>query len=219
MKSDQDTPTTVELQSTVSSGVNDGFWENAQGHMVPVDRIKDIDRLRDEVVKELCQQAKVIAKLLADFRFKAMAEVEAFVTTSHEQYGKTLGGKKGNITLTSFDGRMQVVRQIQETLVFDERLQVAKELIDSFLHEQLDGAKSDIRALVFHAFQVDKEGKVSTSRVLGLRSLKIEHPVWLQAMEAISDSIRTASSKPYIRFYERNAAGKHIAISLDIAGM
>lgn len=209
----------VKMQSTVTTGrPNEGFWEDGQGRMVPVDSIKDIDKLRDGVVRELCEKAKEIAKILADFRFAAMAEAEAFVTTSHEMYGKSLGGKKGNITLTSFDGRMQVVRQIQETLVFDERLQVAKDLIDQFLHGQLDGANSNIRALVFHAFQVDKEGKVNTGRVLGLRALKIDDPVWLQAMQAISDSIRTASSKPYIRFYERNEHGKYVAISLDIAG-
>lgn len=205
------------IQATLTEGRNDGFWEDAQGRMVPVEKIKDIDKLRDSVVRELCEKAKEIAKVLADFRMIAMSEVEAFVITSHEQYGKRVGGTKGNITLTSFDGKLQVVRQIQDSLAFDERLQAAKELIDQFLHSQLDGANDNIRALVFHAFQVDKEGKVSTSRVLGLRRLKIDHPVWLQAMDAISDSIRTASTKPYIRFYERNADGKLVSISLDIA--
>lgn len=205
------------IQSTITEGRNDGFWTDAQGRMVPVEKIKDIDKLRDSVVRELCEKAKEIAKLLSDFRMASMAEVEAFVTTSHEQYGKRLGGTKGNITLTSFDGKLQVVRQIQESLAFDERLQAAKELIDQFIHDQLDGANDNIRALVFQAFQVDKEGQVSTSRVLGLRRLKIDHPVWLQAMEAIGDSIRTASSKPYIRFYQRDQNGKLVSISLDIA--
>ena len=37
---------------------------------------------------------------------------------------------KGNVTLTSYDGKYKIQRAIAEYLHFDERLQVAKELID-----------------------------------------------------------------------------------------
>jgi hypothetical protein len=210
--------TTSNIEATTSTDTTPGYWEDAQGNLVPVSKIKDIDRVRDEVVKEMCQKAKEIAKLLAEFKANTMSEVAAFVATSHEQYGLKVGGKKGNVTLTSFDGKFQVVRQIQETLAFDERLQAAKELIDACLHVWSEGANDNIKALVNHAFQVDQEGKVNTGRVLSLRSLKIDDAQWLEAMAAIADSIRTSSSKPYIRFYERDDNGKHVAITLDITG-
>ena len=59
-----------------------------------------------------------------------MNDVQAFVELSAEQYGAKLGGIKGNVTLTSYDGKYKIQRAIAEYLHFDERLQVAKELID-----------------------------------------------------------------------------------------
>jgi hypothetical protein len=39
-------------------------------------------------------------------------------------------------------------------------------------------------------------------------------------MQAIADSIQTASTKPYVRFYERNeATGDYVAINLDVAAV
>jgi hypothetical protein len=55
--------------------------------------------------------------------------------------------------------------------------------------------------------------------VLGLRSLEIDDAQWTAAMTAISDSMQVASTKPYIRFYERNEAGEYVVISLDVAGV
>ena len=197
--------------------VPEGYWQDAAGNLVPESKIKDIDKLRHETVTELCEKAKAQSAVLTAFKADAMGDVSAFVETSLEQYGVKFGGAKGNVTLTSFDGRYQVVRQIQDRLAFDERLQAAKELMDECVVTWSEGVNDNIRALVNHAFQVDKEGKVNTSRVLSLRSLKIMDSKWRKAMEAIADSMHAVSSKPYVRFYERNNDGDYEPINLDIA--
>jgi hypothetical protein len=148
-----------------------------------------------------------------------MNAIEEFVVRSLDQYDVKHGGKKGNVTLVSFDGRYKVVRQMQETIVFDERLQAAKALIDECIHIWAKGSNANIKVLVNDAFQVDREGKISTGRVLGLRRLDIKDETWTRAMAAISDSMNVASTKPYVRFYERNAAGEYVAISLDVASL
>lgn len=194
-----------------------GYWQDAAGSLIPESKIKDIDKLRHQTVTELCEQAKQHAVTLAEFKANSMAEVAAFVETSLEQYGVKFGGKKGNVTLLSFDGRYKVVRQMQDAIMFDERLQAAKALIDECVHEWSADSNDNIRVLVNHAFQVDKEGKVNTGRVLGLRQLKIIDDKWQQAMTAIADSMHAVSSKQYVRFYERNGDGEYVAISLDMA--
>ena len=74
--------------------------------------------------------------------------------------------------------------------------------------------------LVNDAFQVDREGKISTGRVLGLRRLDINDDKWQQAMRAIADSMNVSGTKPYIRFYERNErSDEYVAISLDMAAL
>jgi hypothetical protein len=104
--------------------------------------------------------------------------------------------------------------------VFGEQLMAAKALIDECVHEWSQGANDNIMALVNHAFQTDKEGKINTGRVLALRRLDIKDDKWQSAMQAIADSMQTASTKPYIRFYKRNdATGEYLPINLDVAGV
>lgn len=199
--------------------IPEGFWQAADGTLVPDAKVKDIDKLRHSVVMELCEQAEAKAKELAQLKAKIMADVTAFAQTAAEQYGVHIGGKKGNITLTSFDGRYKVVRQVQESIVFGVELQAAKALIDECVHEWSAGANDNIKALVQHAFQTDKEGKINTGRVLGLRRLDIRDAKWLSAMQAISDSVQVAGSKPYVRIYKRNANDAYVPVPLDIAAV
>lgn len=196
-----------------------GYWKNVRGDLVPESRVTDIDKLRDQVVRDMCLMAKERRDGLRDFKLNTMQEVAALVTTSMEQYGVKSGGDKGNVTLTSYDGSFKVVRQMADHLIFGEQLQAAKELIDQCVIRWAKDADDNIKALITHAFQTDKEGKINTGRVLGLRQLKITDADWLMAMQAITDSIKVASTKPYIRFYERNTEGGYDPINLDLAAV
>ena len=109
---------------------------------------------------------------------------------------------------------------MQDQIVFGEQLMAAKALIDECVRDWSQGANDNVRALVTHAFQTDKAGKINTGRVLGLRQLNITDEKWQKAMQAISDSIRVASSKPYVRFYKRDDdSGDYAHISLDAAAV
>lgn len=199
-----------------------GYWADANGSLIPVSKIKDIDKDRSKTVAELCAQAKAESTRLAGFKLTAVDHLNAFIERSAAEYGVELRGAKGkgNVTLTSFDGRFKIVRQMSETITFDERLQAAKVLIDECIQSWSKGSNVNIKALVNDAFQVDKAGKISTGRVLGLRRIDITEEKWLKAMQAISDSMRVASTKSYVRFYERDdASGEYFPISLDVAAV
>ena len=197
-----------------------GYWQNAKGSLVPESKVKEIDKLRDQAVRQLCELAMQQNAILRKFKLDSMQDVGAFVDASMEQYGVKQGGIKGNVTLCSFDGTFKVVRQMQDQIVFTEQLQAAKALIDQCINRWAEGANDNIKALVNHAFQTDKEGKINTSRVLGLRRLDIRDAKWQQAMQAIADSIQTASTKPYVRFYKRNdVTGEYNSINLDVAAV
>ena len=197
-----------------------GYWRDGEGRLIPENMVKPIDKARDDLVRELVGKAKVASAILADFKTKAFGDIGAFVEMSGEQYGVKLGGVKGNVTLLSFDGRFKIVRQIQEHLVFDERLQAAKQLIDECIQTWTEGSRDEIKALINDAFQVNKEGTINTARVLGLKRLNISDEKWLRAMQAIADSVQVAGSKPYIRIYERiGDTDQYQPISLDVAGV
>jgi hypothetical protein len=191
--------------------------EDQFGRLVPVDQIREIDRERDALVQEIVGKAHVVSTQIQQFKAGVMGDIQAFVDLSAERFEVKIGGAKGNITLLSYDGRYKVARAIDEYIVFDERLQVAKALVDECIHDWSEGSRSEIRVLINDAFQVDQQGKVNTKRILGLRRLNITDERWKRAMDAIGESIQVTGSKAYLRVYERQADGSYTQISLDVS--
>lgn len=123
---------TTQTQNAV---IPDGYRLNDKGHLIPVDKIKEIDKLRDETVKKLVGQALSLQIQMRSIKEQVFGEFHNFVELSAQEYDTQIGGKKGNVTLMSFDGKYKVQIAISDNLVFDERLQVAKSLIDECLTE------------------------------------------------------------------------------------
>jgi hypothetical protein len=197
----------------------EGYMMDAQGRLVPQEMVKEIDKLRDQTVRRIVTAALITAAAVRSFKEAAVSDIKAFTALSAEEYEATLGGVKGNITLRSYDGKYKVCRDIAENLVFDERLQVAKALIDECINSWAEGSDAKIRTLILDSFQVDKQGRVNTKRILSLRRLNIDDPTWKRAMEAIGESIQVAGSKAYIRIYERQEDGGYQLINLDLASL
>lgn len=198
----------------------DKYWVDAKGVLTPEHLIKPIDKARDQLVGELIERALVVNKALSDFKLAGFADIAAFVDLSSNEYGVSVGGKKGNVTLYSYDGRYKIQRAMQDRIAFDERLQAAKALIDACLAEWTEGARPEIHAIINRAFQTDKEGEINTGAVLALRRLEIDDTRWQRAMEAIGEAVQVVGSKSYIRVYERiGDSDQYKPISLDIAGV
>lgn len=199
--------------------VADGYMQDAQGRLIPLSKIKKVDIERDKIVRLIFEDAKNQSEILKKFKSRAMTLIESFAELSAREYKVSLGGKKGNITLLSYDGKYKIVRSISEYLVFNERLQVAKELINECIQEWSDGSRDEIKVLINDAFAVNKQGKIDRNRILGLRRLQIKHPKWKKAMDAITESIQVANSKEYIRVYEQQPDGTYSPINLDLASI
>ena len=198
--------------------IPEGYRRDPQGRLVAEALIKPIDLTRDALVQELVANIKEENKRLVALKRKAFDDIGAFIDLSAEQYRTRIGGKKGNVTLTSFDGTLKVVRQIQETIRFDERLQAAKALIEECLTEWTQGARPELRAIVNRAFETDKAGNLNTNAVLALRRLDIQDARWARAMQAIGESLQVVGSKSYIRLYERvGESDKYQLISPEVA--
>lgn len=196
------------------------YMEDSKGRLVPISMVKDVDQMRDALVREIVESSRVLQARMKTFKKGILGDVEAFVSLSAERYNVSMGGRKGNISLVSFDGRYKIQVAISENLVFDERLQAAKKLIDECLKTWTKGSNDEIKTIINDVFQVDKEGRINTARVLGLRRYDIQDARWTRAMLAISDSLQVIGSKAYLRIYERaDQEGRWEAISLDLAAL
>jgi hypothetical protein len=197
----------------------EGYMTDGQGRQVPVEMVSDIDKLRDQTVREIAKKALETRDKLAAFKRDIREELFSYLSLSAERYGKKYGGKKGNVTLMSYDGSIKLILAVNESIVFDERLQIAKSIIDECITRWAEGSRNEIRALVNNAFYVDRAGNINTARILGLRRLDISDPEWKKAMDAITDSIQVSGSKEYLRVYTRGENGEYKQVPLDVAAL
>jgi hypothetical protein len=199
--------------------VPEGYMRNGVGNLVPIDAIKEIDLVRDGFVRQVATKAKEFSASLHAYKEGMAGDIQAFLEMSAEKYGADLGGARGNLTLTCFDGQYKVMRCVADRLEFNEQLHAAKALIDQCLREWTFGGDSRVRALIDQAFQVDKKGRINTKRILALRQLKIEDATWQRAMEAIGDAVTITGSSTYYRVYERDEKGEYQQIALDFSAV
>lgn len=197
-----------------------GYMQNAVGHLVPIDNVREQDKLRDEAVRRLVSRGLQINQTLTDYKRQALAEIDDLIQIAADKFEVTIGGRKGNVTLTSYDGRYKIQRQVADRIQFGEELEAAKELINLCIDRWSEGANDNIRALVDRAFRTDDKGKIKTASVLELLRLEINDSQWKSAMEAIKDSIQTAGTAVYIRISERiGTTDQYKAIPLDLAAV
>lgn len=198
----------------------EGYWIDAKDAFIPVKLLKPIDLARDTLVGEIVTKAIELNKLMKEFKENSFGDIAAFVDLSANEYDVKLGGKKGNVTLFTFDGRYKIQRAMADRLAFDERLQAAKELIDQCLADWTEGAKPELQILINRAFSTDKSGEVSTGAVLALRRYDIDDPRWHSAMKAIGESVQIVATSAYIRIYERiGDTDQYRPVSLDMAAV
>lgn len=204
--------------TTPTPSIPEGFREDPAGRLVPIATIKPEHLLEDELVQQLHAEARAMSETLAQFRDSARERIDGYLALLEQKYGVARRGKKGNLTLSSFDGALRVQLAVGEFIGFGPELQVAKQLVDECLGRWTEHTNDNLRAVVNDTFQVNKEGKVNADRILALRRLAIADETWQRAMTAIGDAVRVTRSKEYLRFHARPAPGReHVLIPLDIA--
>jgi hypothetical protein len=191
---------------------------DAKGSLIPLELVKAEHLLEDGVVRAIFAKAEAMSKALVDFKVNAFAEADAFGEVLFDKYGARSGGAKGNNTLATHDGLMEIQIQVSDQLTFGPELEAAKALVDECLAEWSSDSGAEIRKIVMDAFDVEKKGRFNRSKILGLMRLDIKDPRWLRAMDAIRDSMRPIGSKRYIRFrFRRNHQAAWESLPLDIA--
>ena len=203
---------TVEIDGQV-------FWRDAQGRLTPESLVRPQDQLQDETVRKILGHAVELSAQIARFRGHSADDLSAYDGLLEAEYGgHARRSVKGNRTYLSYDGCLKVQVQISETVDFGPELQVARDLVDECLAEWSEGSRDEIRAIVGHAFQVDKKGEISRTAIYGLLRLEIDDGRWRVAMTALRDAMRVVGSRSYLRCYRRDAPdGQWQPVTIDLA--
>lgn len=208
------------MENSVTTINGTDYMTDAKGSLVPINLIKPVDKLEDEIVRKIMKYATDLNVQITRFRGHTMTDLGEFDALLEQEYNTKKRGKKGNRTYSTFDGLQKVVVQIQDTIDFGPQLQQAKTLLDECMNEWAANARPEIQAIITRAFNTDKEGKVNRSEIFMLLRLDISDERWLEAMRAIREAMRVTSSKEYVRFYTRDAIQdpwKPVTINLAVA--
>ena len=192
------------------------MWIDKRGKEIHPDNVRASDKIKDEMVKGIIKKALGEQERILEFKADALDEIDSYISLMRDEYNlDPNSGKKGNMTFESFDGLMRVTISVQQVIEFDEKLSFAKEKLDEFLKLETKDSSANIQTLIAGAFDVDKKGSVNAKNILALKRHEIDHPLWLEMMSIIDDSVQIATTKSYMRFYTKSGIGEaweHIAM-------
>ncbi len=194
------------------------YYKKANGTLVPEDQVKDSDRLRDQFVLEAAEKIMDIRTQMIRVKAEILDDIEAFMQTMSESYGVKLGGEKGNLSFTSFDGRVQLKYYRNDYLTFNEGIHIAKKLIDEFLEDITKDSSRSIKQIVNSAFNL-KQGRMDVKAILKLREINETDPRWVKAMQIIDESKQWNEGSRALRLYIRGKSGEMELVPMDFTSL
>ena len=202
--------------------IPEGYKQDASGALRAISTIKPIDLMRDELVQKIVVRAQALSAEIKKFKLETLDEIAAFIELSAAEHDVKLGGQKGNVSLSSYDGKHKVLRANHDAKSFNELIHAAKTLIDECLRDWTGrpGIPQGLVAIVNTAFKRNTSGEISVSRIMDLRTYDIADERWKKAMNIITDSIQILSTITYLRIQQRvGDTDQYKLIPLDIAGV
>lgn len=192
-------------------------WIDLNGNEVPAQYVPKLDKDRERVTLKHLARAKKLSEQLEKFKTELLEECDAVyeqMLTDNNVPGKG----KGGFSISTFDRAAKIEISVQERIEFDDLISVAHEKIKLYLADKMQGVDADLQQIITQAFETRK-GRMDVKRILGLFRLKINHPLWLEAMELIKNSITRNNSKRYARIWEKDANGEYKNIELNFSSI
>lgn len=199
--------------------IPEGWVRNAVGGLVHETEIREQDKLRDRVVIDIATEALSLSEKLKALKAKALADIDDLISIAGEKYDMKLGGPKGNVTLTSFDGSLRLQRVSADRITYTEEMEVAKAKVFECIRSWSDESNKHLVTIATNAFRLNRQGEISVSRVAEMMRIEIDDPEWKKAMEAVKDSLAVSGKAIYVRVQVRLKDGAYKTVSLDIAGV
>ena len=196
------------------------YYTDANGDQVAAKYVKPYDKERDKIATQIARLWLAEEQRIIKIKEQTIALIEKLQNAAAKDSGvPSLGGKKGNIQFRSFDGTITIGLDNAKRTEFDERLQLAQELIMQAVKELSDGEhNADLIELATRAFQPRKSGTLDMQRIRDLKTYNVKHPKWQQAIDIITKCERTIGHRQYVRVAVRDQDAKSPRnILLDIA--
>ncbi len=192
---------------------------NAMGDVVPVKYVPKYDKARDAVVRKIHARFVKERTALEELVKACLKDIDSLKVFKDNG---VMGGEKGNVSLTSFDGLITIQVQQNYCIRLDERVVKARELMFDYAKGLAEKVEGNDGAALFEiikgAFEANKAGALPYAKVLGLLRLNINAPLWVEAKQLLTDSITTDKGKRYLRcFVKTDRQHDGALVKLDLA--
>lgn len=193
---------------------------DAQGQQVPISYVKPYDRARDKAARRILARFLKANQYLAQVKADTLADIEALQTSTYPE-AANLGGVKGNVQFSSFDGLIRVRSEAKTFIEFDDRIKAAQALIFDYLNDLKGSDKhQDIQTIINETFKPTSSGMLSRTKVIGLTRWNIKAQKWVMAMDLIRECQFAKSGKSYIYCESKDSRDAEFeTISLDFAAI
>lgn len=188
------------------------------GSYVNYDDVEPRKQLAHDLVNAFFPEAEEENERLVTLKKQALREMISYRDMMLEDYGVKIAGSEGGFSIKSICGTRKMELSVAKHISFGPELVAAKELLDEFLNQELEGSSDVIREIVTSAFKLNAKGRLDTSGILGLKKHRFENPTWTRAMDAIEDAICRDAATTYLRFYNVDPERKvETLVPLDLA--
>ena len=200
--------------------VSDKKWTDETGNEVPVEYISPGTRLKERNAHTLLREAKQINARLGKYKALITKLSRAVYDKAMEEFKAKPEGK-GNYTWYSFDRSVKIEVSISDRIQFDDlAIEAAKSKLDAFLDESVTTKAEFVKELITDAFSTS-HGKIDAKKVMQLMKYrnKIQHQLFREACDILTEGIRRPGSRTYFRIWERNEQGQYCLVDLNFSSI
>lgn len=194
--------------------------EKAQRALLEKKR-KQYETKRNKIMQVLCQTATLNNKRLSTFKQKAFELLLSFREEMLD-YGDLRGGKNNKGSFMLKDDKYKIEFSSQVIKRFDERAQMAEELMKEFLKTFVKKRDTEVFELVNSLLaRNEKTGDFDINLINRLYSLenRFEDENWRKAIRLFKEAYTPDSTAQYIRFYIRDENNKWQLINLNFSSI
>jgi hypothetical protein len=197
----------------------DGWWLNAAGHAVKLtdENIPPYVQLREQTISPLIAEWIELYLRTARLKGRLRDSVVALEEICLDQHGVKIGGEKGNVRLTQYDGSFRVERSYQKRSAYDETLRAAQILMTEYIKEKAGESSPELVEMINSLFIPSKGGQIRKDLLLRLKQFDYEDERWKKAMAIIAKAEVALDSALYFMVEVRDADGKYHSLPLNIA--
>lgn len=175
---------------------------------------------RNKMVERLVSVAQALHGDMRMFKQKTITELENFAERAHA-YGDIRQHSKGGFSLRNEAGDMKVMYERNVVSEYDERADMAEELLRDFLGDMVKKADTKAYEIITGLLQRGSKGDFNPAAIAALIKMedKFQDERWVNAMKLFKESYNSRLVAMNVSFYIKDAMGKDDAIKLTFASI